>query len=143
MGNRSASTTPRHEPISPNCWPMQDVCKTAVEWLREALRRDPRPPDWYYRNLAWAYYLSGRHDEALAMLQSQRNSKPTPLLAAVLLRLGQNAEARNVATEYRRAKPSLDVGRERHRPLAPRSQAEMGREISTPSALASSGPPAT
>ena len=92
---------------------------TAVEWLREALRRDPRPPDWYYRNLAWAYYLSGRHDEALAMLQSQRNSKPTPLLAAVLLRLGQNAEARNVATEYRRAKPSLDVGRERHRPLAP------------------------
>lgn len=92
---------------------------TAVEWLREALRRDPRPPDWYYRNLAWAYYLSGRHDEALAMLQSQRNSKPTPLLAAVLLRLGQNAEARNVATEYRRAKPSPDVGRERHRPLAP------------------------
>jgi tetratricopeptide (TPR) repeat protein len=97
---------------------------TALEWLREALRRDPRPPDWYYRNLAWTYYLSGRHDEALAMLQSQRNSKPIPLLAVVLLRLGQGAEARNVATEYRRAKPSPDVERERHRPLVPHLKAK-------------------
>jgi tetratricopeptide (TPR) repeat protein len=96
---------------------------TALEWLHEALRRDPRPPDWYYRNLAWTYYLSGRHDEALATLQSQRNSKPTPLLAVVLLRLGRNDEARNIATEYRRAKPSPDVAREWHRPLSPHFKA--------------------
>jgi TolB-like protein len=92
---------------------------TAIEWLREALRRDPQPPDWYYRNLAWAYYLSGRDDKALAMLRSQQNVKPTPLLAAVLLRLGRNVEAGDVVTDYRRANPSSGTMRDRLIPLAP------------------------
>jgi DNA-binding SARP family transcriptional activator/TolB-like protein len=92
---------------------------TAVEWLREALRRDPSPPDWYYHNLAWAYYLGGRDEAALAMLQSRRNRKPTPLLAVVLLRLGQEAEARDVVTDFRRANPQSDAGRETQRPLTP------------------------
>ena len=30
----------------------------AIEWLQELLRRDPKGPEWYRGNLAWAYYLA-------------------------------------------------------------------------------------
>jgi DNA-binding SARP family transcriptional activator/TolB-like protein len=104
---------------------------TAIEWLREAVRRDPRPPDWYYVNLAWAYYLSGRDETALAMLRSQQNVKPTPLLAAVLLRLGRNAESRDVVTDYWRANSSRDIARERLRPLVPHLRAKWIGDLHT------------
>ena len=64
--------------------------ETAIEWLQEAIRRDPKPPDWYHRNLAWAHYLDGRDDMALQALQSQRNLQPNPLLAVVYARLNRD-----------------------------------------------------
>jgi hypothetical protein len=47
------------------------------------------------------------------MLRSQQNVKPTPLLAAVLLRLGRNVEAGDVVTDFRRANPSSGTMRDR------------------------------
>ena len=41
----------------------------AIEWAEEAIRRDPNSPDWWQGNLAWAYYLAGRYEDALVALQ--------------------------------------------------------------------------
>ncbi|RWO81003.1 BTAD domain-containing putative transcriptional regulator [Mesorhizobium sp.] len=91
--------------------------ETAIEWLQEAIRRDPRPPDWYHRNLAWAHYLDGRDDMALQALQSQRNLQPNPLLAVVYARLNRDAEAQEALVAYRRLNPSFESANEVQRPL--------------------------
>jgi len=96
---------------------------TAIDWLREAIRRDPKPPDWYYRNLAWAYYLDGRTETALQTLQSQRHLKPSSLLAVVLARLGRDTEAREVAAEYKRLYSLSKLQGEIHWPLVPELKA--------------------
>ncbi|WP_193367019.1 BTAD domain-containing putative transcriptional regulator [Pelagibius marinus] len=65
----------------------------AIEWLQQAMRLDPKGPDWYKANLAWAYYLAGRHEDAQAELR--KLSKPRHLLsAAVSVRLGNLPDAR-------------------------------------------------
>jgi adenylate cyclase len=55
----------------------------AIEWAMDAMRRDPECPEWMcVWSLAWAYYLAGRPEDALAELQKM--SQPLPLtLAAV------------------------------------------------------------
>ena len=91
--------------------------ETAIEWLQEAIRRDPRPPDWYHRNLAWAHYLDGRDDMALQALQSQRNLQPNPLLAVIYTRLNRDVEARQALAAYRRLNPNFESVNEVQRPL--------------------------
>jgi DNA-binding SARP family transcriptional activator/TolB-like protein len=90
----------------------------AVEWLQEAIRRDPRPPDWYYRNLAWSYYLDGRSEMALQALQSRRTARPDPLLAVVLTRTDRDREARRAVEEYQRLNGASKLEGEMRRPLA-------------------------
>ena len=90
--------------------------ETAIEWLQEAIRRDPKPPDWYYRNLAWANYLDGRDDMALQALQSQRNLQPNPLLAVIYARLNRDTESREAMAAYKQLNSSAN---EIQRPVIP------------------------
>jgi DNA-binding SARP family transcriptional activator/TolB-like protein len=89
----------------------------AVEWLHEAIRRDPRPPDWYYRNLAWAYYLDGRSELALQALQTRRSPRPDALLAVILARSNRNTEAHAAVEEYQRLNGPSKLQGEMRRPL--------------------------
>jgi adenylate cyclase len=71
----------------------------AIEWAEEVIRRDPNSPDWWQGNLAWAYYLAGRHEDALAALQ--RMGEPSgDMLAAVYARLGRIDDARAVMAAF-------------------------------------------
>jgi TolB-like protein/class 3 adenylate cyclase len=71
----------------------------AIEWAEEAIRRAPNSPDGWQGNLAWAYYMAGRPEDALAALQ--KVAKPYgDMLAAVYARLGRIAEARAVMAEF-------------------------------------------
>jgi DNA-binding SARP family transcriptional activator/TolB-like protein len=80
----------------------------AIEWLKESIRRDPAGPEWYRGNLAWAYYLSGRYQEALAELKSI--AKPKALqLAAVYVKLGRVDEARSLVAKFLEKKPDYAI----------------------------------
>jgi TolB-like protein len=71
----------------------------AIEWAVEAIRRDPNSPDWWQGHLAWAYYLAGRHEDALAAL-ARKGEPDGELLAPVYVRLGRIDEARAVMAEF-------------------------------------------
>jgi adenylate cyclase len=71
----------------------------AIEWAEEAIRRAPNSPDGWQGNLAWAYYMAGRPEDALAALQ--KVAKPYgDMLAVVYARLGRIDEARAVMAEF-------------------------------------------
>jgi TolB-like protein/DNA-binding SARP family transcriptional activator len=81
---------------------------TAIEWLQESIRTDPTGPEWYRGNLAWAYYLAGRHREAVSELE--RLNKPRPLLlAANYVRLGRVEEARALMVDYLKHNPDFST----------------------------------
>jgi tetratricopeptide (TPR) repeat protein len=71
----------------------------AIAWLQESIRRDPLGPEWYRNNLAWAYYLSGRYEDALIELRAL-NKPRWLLMAAIHARLGHSGEARAVMARY-------------------------------------------
>ena len=89
----------------------------AIEWAEEAIRRDPGGPEWLYvGTLAWAYYLAGRQEDALAELQKM--SQPALLtLAAVQVRFGRIDEARAVVAEFVEANPTWSLRDEASLPL--------------------------
>ena len=93
------------------------VTNQAIEWAKEAIRRDPGGPEWLYvGTLAWAYYLAGRPEDALAELQKM--SQPVPLtLAAVQVRLGRVDEARAVVAEFVKGNPGWTLEDEASFPL--------------------------
>lgn len=101
----------------------------SVEWLQEAIRRDPNPPDWYYRNLAWAHYLDGSFVLALQSLQSRQSPRPDPLLAVVLAGSHRDMEARKTVEEYLRLNGTSKLRGEMHRPLAAHLKAKWIRDL--------------
>ena len=79
--------------------------KESIEWLQDSIRRDPKGPEWYNANLAWAYYLAGNYEEALAELQ-KLNRPRLLLLAAVYIRLGRSGEARAAMADFVKKNPA-------------------------------------
>jgi adenylate cyclase len=63
-----------------------------IEWLEEAIRRDANPLDWYFGNLALAYYLADRPADAVA-ISGKMQAPYYALLAAAYARLGKLEEA--------------------------------------------------
>ena len=91
----------------------------AIEWLQESLRRDPKGPEWYKGNLAWAYYLDSRHEDALAELQKM--TKPRrPLLTVVYMKMGRLQESRNALGDFMAKNPSYTVADAARWPLIDR-----------------------
>ena len=56
----------------------------AIKWSEDAIKRDASPLDWYFSNLAMAYYHAGRPADAVARLQKMK--KPSTLLSCRILR---------------------------------------------------------
>ena len=84
----------------------------AVELAKEAICLNPNCPDYYYQNLAAAYYLLHRYDEALATLQHIT----VPLdarrqLAITYAQLGRLEEARAEANEFLNVYPKFSIER--------------------------------
>jgi DNA-binding SARP family transcriptional activator/TolB-like protein len=77
----------------------------SIEWLQDSIRRDAKGPEWYKANLAWAYYLAGHYEDALAELQ-KLNRPRLLLLAAVYVRLGRSGEARAVMADFAKKNPA-------------------------------------
>jgi adenylate cyclase len=86
----------------------------AVTALEEALRFDPSPTPNTYSNLAVAYYLQGRHDDAVTTAQSGVGRYPHHIslyiiLAAAYAESGQLDAAARAADELRRLHPFFEV----------------------------------
>jgi adenylate cyclase len=65
----------------------------ALAWGQWASTHDLRPNPVYRANIAWAYYLAGRPQEALAAFGDAVHEFPVQYMA-LLARLGQQEEAR-------------------------------------------------
>jgi len=76
-----------------------------------AMRINPHYPDWYLWNLGWAQYFTGEYEEALASLKRMSNppNGVRRTLAAVLVRLGRDEEARAVIAAFREQEPDFTV----------------------------------
>lgn len=90
----------------------------AIGMLEQALRLDPRFPLPYQAPLSWAYLMTRRYDQAIALqqkaLRHNRNLLESHLILTISYsELGQEAEARAEAAEVLRLSPpySLDMGR--------------------------------
>jgi tetratricopeptide (TPR) repeat protein len=78
----------------------------AIDWAQQALRRDPKGPEWYRNNLVWAYYLAGRYDDALTERKKVTSNECCRLIqAASLVRLGRLEEARAVMMDFLKENP--------------------------------------
>jgi TolB-like protein len=77
----------------------------AIEWIEEAIRHDPNPMEWYFGNLAFAYYVAGRPADAIVQLQKMKSPWRT-LLAAAYVRDGQLGKAQAIMAEFSRDYPN-------------------------------------
>jgi adenylate cyclase len=87
----------------------------AVNWLEEAIRRDPHVIDLYFLNLATAHYHAGRPEDALALLAKFNGPLRGPkkiILAAANARLGQLDEARHELARFLAEFPGWTIEKE-------------------------------
>jgi tetratricopeptide (TPR) repeat protein len=87
----------------------------AVNWLEEAIRRDPHPIGPYFLNLATAYYHEDRPEDALALLTNFKGSLRGPkkiILAAANARLGRLDEARHELARFLAEFPGWTIAKE-------------------------------
>ena len=88
--------------------------RDAITTLEEALRFDPSPTPNTFSNLAMAYYLRGRYDDAVAILEGAVGRHPhhVPLhiaLAASYAEAGRTDDAVRSAAEVRRLHPFFEA----------------------------------
>jgi adenylate cyclase len=86
----------------------------ALELVKKAMRLNPMYPIEYLWNLGHAYYLMGRHEEAIATLERIRDRVPDYLpphayLTASYSELGREEEARAEAAELVRLSPRMSI----------------------------------
>jgi len=85
----------------------------AIDLMKQAMRRNPHHPDWYYWNLADAQLLSGRAEEALMSINKMsdmKSKKPARRsLALIYVQLGRLHEARAVMAEYLKDVPDFTL----------------------------------
>ena len=86
----------------------------AVPPLKQAIRRNPNPPGWYFLMLGSAYRLIGRFDEAIVEIKKAVAYSPDDLLAhlglaAAYAEAGRLEEARAEAAEVMRIQPTFSI----------------------------------
>jgi adenylate cyclase len=89
-------------------------CAEAIPILQKAMRLSPIPPYLCLQILAWCYYSTGQHEEAIALqrkiLQKEPNQLITQLgLTAALIQAGKEDEARAEAAKVLRIDPKFSV----------------------------------
>jgi TolB-like protein/class 3 adenylate cyclase/Tfp pilus assembly protein PilF len=84
-----------------------------VEAAERAMRLNPASPAWAVYNAGYAYFMAGRHGEALRMLDRFPKEAYTPAThvyrAAALGALGRSAEAKQAVAEALARSPGLSV----------------------------------
>jgi len=80
----------------------------AIEWLEESIRRDASPLDWYFGELAVAYYFEGRADDAVTQFLKMKQPY-RPNLAAAYVRAGKLAEAQAIIAALRKDRPDYGI----------------------------------
>ena len=81
--------------------------EVAIEWLQQSIRQNPSP-EWYRGNLAWAYYLARRYEDAFGELQ-KLNKPRQLLLAAVYIKIGRVEEARALMANILKNNPNQSI----------------------------------
>ena len=86
----------------------------AIESLEDVLRSDPNPKPNAFNNLAMAYYLQGRYDDAIVTLEGAigRHPQHLPLyiaLAAAYAAAGRIEDAARAAADVRRLHPFFEA----------------------------------
>jgi TolB-like protein/DNA-binding SARP family transcriptional activator len=83
-----------------------------IELIRQAMRLNPFYPDWYWGDLAIAYYAACRYLDSLEASRHIAGLKTYRLLAleaACCAQLGRHGEARATAAEVLRLKPAFRI----------------------------------
>jgi tetratricopeptide (TPR) repeat protein len=90
----------------------------ALPYMKTAMRLSPFYPPWYLSTLCDIFRLTGRHDEAIAVaraiieLNYPHGVEAGRLyLASILIQLGRDEEARKLAAEYRKLRPTFSLKR--------------------------------
>ena len=79
--------------------------------VREAMRRNPCHPDWYWTDLAIIFYVAHRYEDALEAYRQKSNQGywSQARIAACYAKLGRMDEARATAAEVLRLKPDFTI----------------------------------
>jgi adenylate cyclase len=93
--------------------------EAAINVFKEAMRLSPIYPDWFLSELARAYFLMGRYEEAIEALQRRLQHDPNSGEALILLAASESASGR-----LDKAKAALDKF------LAPRPAYTLGHYAS-------------
>jgi tetratricopeptide (TPR) repeat protein len=93
---------------------MGDRPEEAIPLIKQAIRRNPIPPGWYFMVLGNTYRMIGRFDEAMVELKKAIAYSPDELLAhvtlaAVYAEAGRLEEARVEAGEVMRIQPTFSL----------------------------------
>jgi TolB-like protein len=83
----------------------------AIAWAERAVSNDPNGPQWYHYNLAWAYYVGQRYDDALKAVSRYKADYPA-LYAAICVRLGMLDEARSAVADALKAGTKVSIANE-------------------------------
>jgi TolB-like protein len=83
----------------------------AIALAEFAVRNDPNRLPWYYSNLAWAYYVGQRYDDALKAVSRYKADFPA-LFAVICVQLGRLDEARAAIADALKAGDKLSIASE-------------------------------
>jgi len=88
----------------------------ALPYMKTAMRLSPSYPSWFLANLCDIFRLMGRYDEAMAVAKTiielnlaHQIEIGRLYLAAILIELGRDDEARKLAAEYQKLRPTFTL----------------------------------
>jgi tetratricopeptide (TPR) repeat protein len=86
----------------------------AIEMIEGAIKRNPEVPHWYWWNLAWAYYMVGRYEDALKAIDkiSDPPGHVLALTAAAKAQLGDEKRAAADMEKFMKAEPDWTLENE-------------------------------
>lgn len=84
-----------------------------LDRMREAMRRNPYHPEWYWVDLAIIFYIARRYEDALESYRQRTNPGYWVMsrIAACYAQLGRMEEAKAAAAEVLRMKPDFSIMR--------------------------------
>ena len=82
-----------------------------IDLVREAMRRNPYHPDWYWTDLAIIFYVAHRYEDSLEAYKQKSNQGywSQARIAACYAQLGRMEEAWAAAAEVLRLKPDFTI----------------------------------
>lgn len=90
---------------------LRGAAAEAIESGSRAMRLNPQPPDWYFWNLGIAYYLAGRPEDSIGVLEKapSLDMEARIYLTASYVRSGRESDARSQRDEITRINPAFHI----------------------------------